>query len=83
MPKNRRRNQTEVTKRPRIPNYRNDELLGVKRWLDVKEHECQEHEINASCKDVSDYREHERITMMNQNIHNMKREIIEELEKMD
>ncbi|MHA1618883.1 MAG: translation initiation factor IF-1A [Promethearchaeota archaeon] len=29
MPKNRRRNQSEVAKRPRIPNYRNDEILGV------------------------------------------------------
>lgn len=29
MPKNRRKSQTEVSKRPRIPNYRNDELLGV------------------------------------------------------
>lgn len=31
MPKNRRRNQAEGTgmKRPRIPNYRNEELLGV------------------------------------------------------
>ena len=29
MPKNRNRNQAEATKRPRIPNYRNDEILGV------------------------------------------------------
>ena len=29
MPKNRRRNQAEVTKRPRVPNRRNDEVLGV------------------------------------------------------
>ncbi len=30
MPKNRRRNQAEgVSRRPRIPNYRNDEVLGV------------------------------------------------------
>ena len=29
MPKNRNRNQAEVTKRPRIPNYRNDELLAI------------------------------------------------------
>ena len=70
---------------PKVLRYieANDELLGVKRWLDVKEHECQEHEISAACKDVSDYREHERITMMNQNINNMKREINEELKKID
>jgi translation initiation factor 1A len=29
MPKNRRRNQAEVTKRPRIPNYKNEEILGI------------------------------------------------------
>jgi len=70
---------------PKLLRYveASNELVGVKRWLDVKEHECLEHEIKSSCKDASSYIEENRIQMMSQNVHDMKREIIEELEKMD
>jgi len=49
MPKNRRRNQTEVTKRPRIPNYRNDELLGVCTEIYGGEH------MQIKCEDGKTY----------------------------
>ena len=70
---------------PKVLRYieASDELFSTKRWLDVKEHECLEHEINSSCKTVSDYINEGRIITMSRNVHNMIREINEELKKMD
>ncbi|MHA1584698.1 MAG: translation initiation factor eIF-1A [Promethearchaeota archaeon] len=49
MPKNRSRNQSDATKKPRIPNYRNDELLGVCTEIYGGEH------MLIKCEDGKNY----------------------------
>ncbi|MHA1619228.1 MAG: translation initiation factor eIF-1A [Promethearchaeota archaeon] len=49
MPKNRRRNNAEVTKRPRIPRRYNDEWLGVVTEVLGGEH------MAVRCEDGTDY----------------------------